>query len=65
MANHALGAKAPLNSSIGTAAMATEMFTNYERVRRRLLELRASGDLMHLSVMRDGERNELTAGFEP
>ena len=37
----------------------------YERVRRRLLALRASGDLMHLSLMRDGELIELTAGFEP
>jgi S1-C subfamily serine protease len=37
----------------------------YERVRRRLLAVRASGDLMHLSVMRDGELYEVTSGFEP
>jgi S1-C subfamily serine protease len=37
----------------------------YERVRRRLLVIRESGDLMHLSVMRDGKLTELTAGFEP
>lgn len=37
----------------------------YERVRRRLLEVRASGDLMHLSVMRDGVLNELMAPFVP
>jgi S1-C subfamily serine protease len=36
----------------------------YERVRRRLVEVRTSGDLIHLSVIRDGELNELTAGFE-
>lgn len=37
----------------------------YERVRRRLLDLRESGELMHLSVMRDGELNQLTAPFAP
>jgi len=37
----------------------------HERVRRRLLEVRASGDLLHLSVMRDGALTELTAPFAP
>ena len=37
----------------------------YERVRRRLLEVRASGELMHLRVMRDGGFTELMANFEP
>jgi serine protease Do len=37
----------------------------YERVRRRLLELRASGEVMHLTLMRDGKLTELTAGFRP
>ena len=37
----------------------------YERVRRRLLEVRASGDVMRLSVMRDGALTELTASLEP
>jgi S1-C subfamily serine protease len=37
----------------------------YERVRRRLMEVRASGGMMHLSLMRDGALTELTAGFEP
>ena len=37
----------------------------YERVRRRLLDVRASGGVMHLSVMRNGVRTRLTANFEP
>jgi S1-C subfamily serine protease len=37
----------------------------YERVRRRLSELRASAGVMHLSVMRNGVRTSLTASFEP
>lgn len=37
----------------------------YERVRRRLLEVRASGDMMRLSVMRYGALIELTASLEP
>jgi S1-C subfamily serine protease len=37
----------------------------YERVRRRLTELRASGGAMQLSVMRDGVRTRLTASFVP
>lgn len=37
----------------------------YERVRRRLSELHASGGVMHLSVMRNGARTHLIANFEP
>lgn len=35
----------------------------YERVRRHLLGVRASGSLMRLSLMRDGVRTELNASF--
>lgn len=37
----------------------------YERIRRRLLEVRANGGLMHLSVMRDGVLTKVIADFEP
>jgi len=37
----------------------------YERVRRRLLRVRASGEVMHLIVMRDGKITDLTSAFEP
>jgi len=37
----------------------------YERVRRRLLKLRASGGVMHLSVIRRGVPTDLTATFAP
>jgi len=37
----------------------------YERVRRRLLDVRASGGLMRLSLMRDGVLTKLIANFEP
>jgi S1-C subfamily serine protease len=36
----------------------------YERVRRRLLDVRASGGLMRLSLMRDGVLTKLIANFE-
>jgi S1-C subfamily serine protease len=37
----------------------------YERIRRRLIDARTSGGVIRLSVMRDGEPTELTAGIEP
>ena len=37
----------------------------YERVRRRLLEVRASGGMMRLSLIRDGVLTKLIANFEP
>lgn len=37
----------------------------YERVRRRLLDVRANGGVMHLSVMRNGVPSRLIANFEP
>lgn len=37
----------------------------YERVRRRLAELRANGGVMKISVMRNGARTTLIANFEP
>jgi len=37
----------------------------YERIRRRLMDARASDGVIHLSVMRDGELNELAAGIGP
>lgn len=36
----------------------------YERVRRRLLDVRASGGVMRLSLMRDGVLTKLIANFE-
>jgi len=37
----------------------------YQRIRRRLMDARASDGVIHLSVMRDGELNELAAGIGP
>lgn len=37
----------------------------YERVRRRLLDLRASGGVMQLSVMRNGVLSKFVTNFEP
>ncbi len=37
----------------------------YERVRRRLMDVRASGGVMHLSLMREGMLTTLIANFEP
>jgi len=37
----------------------------HERIRRRLMDAHASGGVIHLSVMRDGEPNELAASIGP
>jgi len=37
----------------------------YERIRRHLMDVRTSGGVIHLRVVRDGEFKELTAGIEP